>query len=1047
MKRFLLLAFSLLLFTSSLLAQTGKVAGTITDRTTGEPLIGVNVIIEGTMFGAATDLDGYYTILSVPPGSYSLRVTYIGYTAERVTNIVVNINETVLIDLQMSDSSVETAEVIVTAAKIPIVQQDVSSSRANINSEEIGSLPTINVNRVLGLQAGIQSTDEGIVVRGGALNQTAYILNGVTLRDERDNKPYTGISVTSIENMQVQSGGFTAEYGDLRSGLVNIVTFEGRRDKYTFNMIGRYSPASQKHFGISPHDFDSYWVRPYVDDAVAWTGTTSGAWDEFTRIQYQEFEGWNSISQKTLADDDPTNDLTPEAAQRLYLWEHRRQLDIQDPDYEIDMTLSGPVPGAQSLGNLRFLVSYRSTNEMYLVPLSSDAYEDWSTQFKLTSDIGQGMKLMIDGIYGKTTGTNDNNGGGAGVFKSPGLIARNLSQVSFIDTRMFATDYWAPSEIIRNSIGAKFTHVLNPTTFYEIIISRFHSEYDTNPAGLRDTSKIKKFGNDYWVDEAPFGFSPDPSTGINGFRMGVGMSNSRDSSVVNTYTANFNITSQIDKYNQIRAGLNIVYSRNETNYGSIDVVLPQGRSFSKWDSKPVRGALYVQDKLEFEGMIANLGVRVDYFDPGGQWWVYDPWTEAFSSINAPGMDTILTKEATEKQLTFSPRIGIAFPITINSKLYFNYGHMRSFPTPENLYLLRQDSFDQSVLRAANPNKPLETTIQYEIGYEHNIADQFLMRVAGYYKDISNQSYLVRFINRDGNVNYTESTPNSYQDIRGFEFTLSKNRGDWLRGFINYTYDVRTRGNFGWSRQFENPVEQSTYERTSADEEQFKPIPAPYARLNLQFFTPSYLGDLWGDWMLNLLGYWSSGGYLTWTGGGSIPGILNNVQWNDSWAFDLRFSKNINIGDAVKLELFVDVNNVLNFKRLSSRYGFIDGNDYNAYMKSLHLPENIGDPLKGSYINIPGEDNPGDYRTSGEFTPIVPVVDINTVNNPSDAAIYWDKTSNRYLEFNGSQWVQVDEGKMSKIMETKSYIDMPNQAFFAFMNPRQIFFGLKLSVGL
>ncbi|MCK5086347.1 MAG: carboxypeptidase-like regulatory domain-containing protein, partial [Melioribacteraceae bacterium] len=205
MKRFLLLAFSLLLFTSSLLAQTGKVAGTITDRTTGEPLIGVNVIIEGTMFGAATDLDGYYTILSVPPGSYSLRVTYIGYTAERVTNIVVNINETVLIDLQMSDSSVETAEVIVTAAKIPIVQQDVSSSRANINSEEIGSLPTINVNRVLGLQAGIQSTDEGIVVRGGALNQTAYILNGVTLRDERDNKPYTGISVTSIENMQVQS--------------------------------------------------------------------------------------------------------------------------------------------------------------------------------------------------------------------------------------------------------------------------------------------------------------------------------------------------------------------------------------------------------------------------------------------------------------------------------------------------------------------------------------------------------------------------------------------------------------------------------------------------------------------------------------------------------------------------------------------------------------------------------------------------------------------------------------------------------------------------
>ena len=1045
MKKNLQLCVIILLANINLIAQSGKIVGTITDEKTGESLIGVNVVLEGTMYGAATDLEGYFTMLNVPPGIYSVKASYIGYTASVLTNVSVNINETTNLDFQLSDQSVTTAEVVVAAAKIPIVQQDVSSSRANITSEEISNLPTVNINSVLGLQAGVEATSEGIVVRGSGVNQTAYVLNGMTLRNERDNTPYTGISVTSIENMQVQTGGFNAEYGDFRAGLVNIVTMEGRREKYTFKFIGRYSPAQQEHFGISPHDPNSYWIKPYVDDAVAWTGTENGNWNEFTRKQFAEFEGWNSISRKSLQDDDPNNDLTPKAAQDLFLWQHRRQLDIVDPDYELDMTLAGPVPGGKTLGDLRFLISYRQTTEQYLVPLSNPNFNDWSTQIKLTSDFAKGMKLSVDGIYGKTTGTNDNNGGAAGVFRSSSSIANQLSRVSFIDTRMFATDYWAPTEIINNSIGAKFTHVINPTTFYEVRLSRYGADYNTNPGALRDTSKIKVFGNNYWVDESPYGFQPEPSTGINGMRMGVGMSNSRDTSKIATYSLKFDYVSQIDKYNQFKAGIDLNYTRNQTNYASVDEFLPQGRSQSNWDTKPVRGALYIQDKLEFEGMIANIGVRMDYFDPGGAWWMYDPWTEAFSAVNSPGMDTILTQETTQKQLTFSPRIGIAFPITINSKLYFNYGHMRSFPTPENLYMLRKNSFDQQVLRIAAPNNPLEKTIQYELGYEHNLFDQYLLRVAGYYKDISAQPYLVRYINRDGDVNYTETESNSYADIRGAEFTISKNRGEWIQGFFNYTYDVSTRGNFGWSRQYENPTEQKNYERTSGDEKQVKPVPRPYARLNLNFFSPSRLGLLLGDWRLNLIGGWNNGFYFTWTGGGSIPGILNNAQWRDIYSVDLRFSKAVHIAEFVQIEFIVDVSNVFNFKNMSSRYGFVDGNDYNDYMRSLHLPSDIGDELSGSYINIPGEDNPGDYRSSGEFTPIVPVADVNNVTNPADGAIYWDKTSQSYFEHSGDQWTAVDDGRVNTIIENKQYIDMPNQAFFTFLNPRNVYFGLKLSI--
>ncbi len=1049
-----LLIITSFFLTANLTAQTGKVTGTAKDSRTGEPLIGVNIVVEGTTLGAATDVDGYYVILNVSPGRKSLKASYIGYTSQTITDVIVNIDQTTIIDFTLTEQTIETQEVVVMAAKIPIVERDVSSSRANISSEEIENLPTVSVTRVLGTQAGVQTSDAGISIRGGAVRETSFMVNGITLRDERNNIPYTGISVTSIENVQVTTGGFSAEYGDLRSGLVNVVTKEGSKDKYSFSFIGRYKPASQKHFGISPHDPMSYWIRPYVDDAVAWTGTKNGEWNEFVQRQFAEFEGWNSISEKTLANDDPSDDLTPEAAQRLFLWQHRRQLDIEKPDYEVDMSFGGPVPViGKSLGDMRFFASYRGSVEQYLVPLSEENYNDWSAQLKLTSDIAKGMKLLVDGLYGVTAGTNDNNGGAPGVFKSAASIASALNQVSFIDTRMFATDYWAPTEITRSSFGAKLTHVLNQFTFYEVVISRFESEYSTNPGRLRDSTLIKKFGNNYWVDEAPYGWQPAPSFGIgSGMRMGVGMSNSRDSSKIAVYTAKFDIVSQLDKYNQLKAGIQLNYTNNQTNYASVDQFLPQGRYQSKWNTEPIRAALYVRDLLEFEGMVANIGARLDYFDPGGEWWVYSDWTQYFKGEFSDNMDEFIDREATKKQLTVSPRIGISFPISINSKLFFNYGHQRFFPTPENLYMLRRDTFDGRVLWIANPNMPLEKTVQYELGYEHNLFDMFLIRIAGYYKDISLIPLTISYVNRNEDLNYSLSQPNSYADTRGFEITLSKNRGDWFQGFINYTYDVRTSGRFGFRYAYENPAIQRDYERTTRDSEQTKPVPRPFGNANLNVFTPYDLGPEFagiyplGDWRVSLLGSWYNGFYFTWTGGGSIPGILYNVQWRDTWNVDLRFSKSFKIAEMLNIEFIMDVANMFNFKNMSSAYGFVDGRDYEFYMKSLHLPAKVGKELETAYINIPGNDTPGDYRLKGDFQPIVPVVDINNVRavDVKDGAIYWEKNSANYFEFVNGEWQKVDNRKMGDILKNKQYIDMPNQTFFTFLNPRQIYFGLRFS---
>lgn len=1027
---------------------TGKISGLVKDAKTGEELIGVNVIIEGTSLGAATDIDGRYTILNVPPGNYSVVASMVGYTKSKTIDVRVNIDQTTVVDFQLTDQTLETSEVVV-IAKTPIVQKDVSSSGVNLNVREIENLPVIDVQSVVGLQAGI----EGESIRGGSSNETAFLLNGVSMKDGRDNTPYSGVSFTSIDQIQIKTGGFNAEFGDIRSGLINVVTKEGDKNKYSFSFISRYSPTDQKHFGHSPHSFDSYYIRPFVDPAVAFVGTENGAWDEFTQKQYPTFEGWNVIAERTLQNDNPNDDLTPEAARDLFLWQHRRNLDIDEGDYDFDMSFGGPVPVySQELGNLRFFASYRKTSEMYVVPLSRDRYLDESFSMKFTSDIMTGMKLMVEGLYGIERGTNTSFYGYPGIFRSPYSIASSISQASFLDTRLFVEGYWAPTEVIRNSLAAKLTHVINPSTFYEVTLNSFASDYSTNPGRVRDTSPIRKFGNNYWVDEAPFGFFDGSSDGIDGMFMGAPMSTSRDSSYVRYYKLKFDITSQLDNYNNLKAGFEVQYTHNQTSFGRFSAERTTSNIYNRWTTFPIQASLYIQDKLEFEAMVANIGFRIDYSDPNGNWWVYDPYDAAFAAENFANRSDLLQKTQLDGKFTISPRLGVAFPITENSKLFFNYGHFRTLPTPEHLFRIEND-YTGSLNVIANPQADFPKTVAYELGYEQNLLDQFLLRLTGYYKDVSNESRTIQYLSRDGKVSYSKSEPIQYSDIRGFEATITKNRGQWVQGFLNYTYMVSTSGRFGWGRYYQSPTEQRDYERTSTWHYQARPIPRPYARANVDFFTPQEFGPKLSSFYplenlrLNILASWKAGSYYTWTGGSAIGGIVNNVQFKDYFNVNLRLSKDFEFGP-IGMQIFVQLDNVFNTKRLSFT-GFTDKNDHDSYFKSLHLPVSA---IQGNfgYVNIPGDDQPGDYRKNGaDFIPILAVNDVTTVsqNDLRLGTIYYDAASGQFMQNDGNGWNKVDQSKMDKILEDKAYIDMPNQGFFSFLGNRDIYFGLKLNFAL
>ncbi|RJP65702.1 MAG: TonB-dependent receptor [Ignavibacteriales bacterium] len=1040
--RFLIRTFllTLIVVSTNLFAQYGKISGIAKDQQTGEPLVGVNVILEGTTLGAATNIEGYYVIVNVLPGTYTMRASLIGYNNSTIVGVRTNIDQTTEVNIELAETSIQAAEVVIVAQQ-PIVQKDVSYSRVNLNIQEVQNLPVASAQSIINLQAGIVAGSQGPLIRGGTADQSAFMLNGLTMRDERDNTPFTGVSFTSIEDIQIQTGGFNAEYGNIRSGLVNVVTKEGKKDKYSVSFQGRYSPVAQKHFGSSPNDINGFWIRPFVDPAVAWTGTTSGGWDAFTQKQYKDFVGWNQISQNTMKDNDPTNDLTPQAAQRLFLWQMRRVVDITKPDYDIDLTIAGPIPVVSSyLGNLRFSASYVRNSSMYVIPLATDGLENENIQFKITSDVAPGMKVSFDGLFGTQDGTNTSRAGGTGMFGSAGSVASVMNNGQFTNSRIFSSAYFCPSTVKRNMQGIKFTHALNSSTFYEFSLTRFESDYNTNHDRFRDTSRIYKFGNSYYVDEAPFGFWGDTyefATTQAGLRTTIGFGVSRDSSNVVSYSSRFDFVSQLDKYNQIKSGFEFVYSDNYSNYGSYDWVLPDGRYSNKWHKFPVRGALYVQDKLEFEGMVANVGLRLDYSHAGGTWYVFDTYSSAFSAENSANIDKILVKDPTEKKLYLSPRLGVAFPISENSKLFFNYGHFRQMPDPSQLYLIRQSSeATKNIDRISNPNIDLQRTIQYELGFEQNLLDQFLIRLAGFYKDNSLESRLVTYVNRDETVNYSISEPNQYSDVRGFEATVTKNRGNWVQGFINYTYQVRTYGIFGYPLHYQSLVAernyQLLYDTETRDSYEGRPKPAPYARFNIDFFTPTEFGPkvagihLLEEWRLNLLGFWSAGSYGTWTGGSDMPGVVDNVRWRDNYSLDLRLSKNFKFGP-VNLQLFVDISNVFNFKYMNS-YAFYDGNDTRAYYNSLHLPAEAfkdfpknpdGSPKIG-WSNTTdgvsyefGEDKLGDYR-KGEYHAWDP--------NATDA--------------------EKDEWR-----KNKSYIDMPNQDYIAFLNPRDIFWGIKFNLEL
>jgi len=224
-------------FSTALGGTTGKVTGVVIDKTTGKPLIGSNVILEGTVLGAATDLQGRYFILNIPPGTYSIRSTMIGYRPTIVSDASVSVDFTTRVDFELATSVLELGGVEIIATT-PIIKKDLTSTRAVIGAETISEMPVESFDEILELQAGIvRGSDNKIHIRGGRASEIIYLIDGIPVNDPFSNEISVEVDNDAIQELQVISGTFNAEYGRAMSGVVDIVTKSGGR-KLSGNISG-----------------------------------------------------------------------------------------------------------------------------------------------------------------------------------------------------------------------------------------------------------------------------------------------------------------------------------------------------------------------------------------------------------------------------------------------------------------------------------------------------------------------------------------------------------------------------------------------------------------------------------------------------------------------------------------------------------------------------------------------------------------------------------------------------------------------------------------
>ena len=873
---------------------TGKISGTVRDLSTGEPLMGANIIIEGTSMGAATDVDGQYIILNISPGVYDVKSMMIGYTSVRTVGIKISIDVTTALNFQLQSSVLEFEEVTITAER-KIVRKDLTSSLSIVGSDEIAEMPVEEFEDILALQAGIIIGAEGeIHIRGGRSSEISYLVDGISVTDPFSGELAIEIENNSIQELQVISGTFNAEYGQAMSGIIDIVTKEGGdilRGNISFYSGDYLSRNNNLFMNIDNINFKNVSnVQISMDGPLTLFGNKSSF---FLTGRYYDTQGWLYGKRRFL----------PSDSSNFANW------DVSEDDVGADSTPNtgddGEGDGSATPGEPNVFVEESGDGAF----VAMNPLVKISAEGKLTYRLSPSIKVSYGFFWNKID------------FRE---YSHSFKLNPDGDYQQFKYGY-TQSLIWNHTLSSKSFYTLKLSdTFFDYrryVYQDFLDSRYVDPKRLNDASQkaFKTGGTEMWHysrNTRSFGGKADLTSQINNshlVKIGLGFREH------NLYFHEFEI---IPKKND--AGI-VIRPFEPTPARSASIANNRYRHY------PVEAAVYIQDKMEFEEMIVNIGLRYDYFDANAKvpidfrnpdnakyFMVLSPqdgsvrmWREhEYGSAMGEILDTVNVRgnkwennyRNAKPVHSLSPRVGISYPITDRGAIHFSYGHFSQIPTFEQLY----DNSEFEVwpgLSSTMGNAELkpQRTVIYEIGLQQQLSENIGIDITGFYKDTRHllgmeiintytQDIYARYINRD------------YGNVKGITLALEKRRSNSIYASVDYTYQV-AEGNASDPKQVFKDAK-------SNKESEIQIVPLDWDQTHTLNFNITMSQA--GNWGLSLIGRLGSG--LPYTPKIENVGATfeNSERKPPQYSFDMKAQKEYIIMGAV-YSVYVKAYNIFDRK--------------------------------------------------------------------------------------------------------------------------------------
>jgi len=878
----------------------GNLAGKVIDASTGEALPGVNVIIKGTYYGAATDLNGNFRINNISSGGYVVEISFIGYKTVQYTGLEIEPNKTKQLDIKLEESVLTLGQDVVVIGDKPLMDVEETQSKKTVTKEEIEVALVENVGDVIVQQLGVVKSDNAIHIRGGRSYENAFLLDGVSVQD-----PLAGtgfglqLSANAIEEIEVITGGFNAEFGQATSGVVNVKTREGSEKfsgyiSYKKDNLG--STNSNHVFNIDIAEANLSGPEPFTSIIFPSLGLDIPGEISFFGSFYM------GIS------DGLTQGYYKQTANQLY---------------------------SSTFGGTRF---------------APRADNNWFWLGKLIYKYSPTLKFVYS--YNQSVDIDQNTQS----------LQSNLEYVELSPGYQyeFQNILDQANTFTHNNKNNSFTvtHTLNSQTYYELKFNHFFTNLRADANGLRwdeytDPKDITNFPIEYY-NTVRDTIGVIPGDGL----WDVGNPFTWRDHYLEDFSLRGDITSFFDEKNKFKAGFNFQFQEMQM----IDIYKPWigelGLNNDIYKVYPALGSFYAQDNINFSGMIVNFGLRLDYWFPGKY---VDDAVNNPAVVTIPDETRENYKDDTfgwfgdrRWKARLSPRLGISHPVSDNQTLFFSYGHFSKWPRPRFVYAKLNPLNAQSSFQTfGNPNLNPETTVAYELGLKTQFSNDDVLTVTAYYKDIFDyvRARPARITSaRFAAQSFITYANTDYARSRGLELEYKKRLGKWFTGSASIAYAITT----GKSSSADEGVLVLRGDLNESVKEEFVSWDRPHTASVTTNFYVEKGSPLFGfgegildDYNFYVRAFYESGKRYTpaiFTGSYDVQGRPEyefvrderNGEIGDNWYWvDLNFEKYFSFSN-LRFSIFVEVNNLFDTKN-SAIINPVTGEAYE-----------LGDPVPSSW---------------------------------------------------------------------------------------------------